>query len=90
MSLTMYGGVEMSLIVEHGGEFDNLLDDVNPKVPMGDFAYDYSHCYKLVDPVAYGLAFYDWYCCKMEDLEEFRAENPTTAEEYGYDTVKSA
>ena len=90
MSLTMYGGVEMSLIVEHGGEFDNLLDDVNPKVPMGDFAYDYSHCYKLVDPVAYGLAFYDWYCCKMEDLEEFRAENPTTAEEFGYDTVKSA
>ena len=89
MSLTMYGGVEMSLIVEHGGEFDNLLDDVNPKVPMGDFAYDYSHCYKLVDPVAYGLSFYDWYCCKMEDLEEFRAENPTTAEEYGYDTVKS-
>ena len=86
----MYGGVEMSLIVEHGGEFDNLLDDVNPKVPMGDFAYDYSHCYKLVDPVAYGLAFYDWYCCKMEDLEEFRAENPTTAEEFGYDTVKSA
>ena len=90
MSLTMYGGVEMSLIVEHGGEFDNLLDDVNPKVPMGDFAYDYSHCYKLVDPVAYGLAFYDWYSCKMEDLEEFRAENPTTAEEFGYDTVKSA
>jgi hypothetical protein len=70
MSLTMYGGIDMALIVEHGGEFDNLLDDVNPKVPMGDFAYDYSHCYKLVDPVAYGLSFYDWYCCKMEDLAD--------------------
>ena len=70
MSLTMYGGIDMALIVEHGGEFDNLLDDVNPKVPMGDFAYDCSHCYKLVDPDAYGLSFYDWYCCKMEDLAD--------------------
>ena len=69
MSLTMYGGIDMALIVEHGGEFDNLLDDVNPKFPMGDFAYDYSHCYKKVDLVAYTMSFYDWLDAIVEDAE---------------------
>ena len=69
MSLTMYGGIDMALILEHGGEFDNLLDDVNPKVPMGDTVYDYSHCYKRVDLVAYTMSFYDWLDAIVEDAE---------------------
>ena len=41
-------------------EFDELLDECNSKIPFGDFAYTYSECYKKVDPVAYGMALYDW------------------------------
>ena len=42
---------------------------MHDKVPMGDFAYDYSHCYKKVDLVAYTMSFYDWLDAIVEDAE---------------------
>ena len=63
--LTMYG-VDIDLVGEHGEEFDDLLDTCYSKVPIGDFAYTYSEVYKRVDPVAYGMALYDWIDSKME------------------------
>ena len=66
---TMYGGVDVDIVAEHGEEFDDLLDSVNGLIPFGDCAYSYSDCYKKVDPIAYGMSLLDFVSCKEEEME---------------------
>ena len=67
---TMYGGVDVEIVAEHGDEFDELLDSVNSPIPFGDCAYSYSDAYKKVDPIAYGMSLLDFVSCKEESLNE--------------------
>ena len=63
------GLASCALYAEYVDTFDAGLDEMHDKVPMGDFAYDYSHCYKKVDLVAYTMSFYDWLDAIVEDAE---------------------
>jgi len=55
---------------EDTDEYDNMIDDSNPEVRIGNLRYSPSEVLKSVDGIAYRTGYNDWSSSEMDDLRD--------------------